>query len=235
MKIAIIGYGKMGQLVEKLSLERGHEIVGVLDDHQWSADKIKNADVAIEFTQPGSAVENIMKCLNSNVPVVIGTTGWYSDYENMKLLCEQQNGAMLAATNFSLGVNIFFEINKKLAALMNLNNQYEPQILETHHLQKLDSPSGTAISIANGILEKLNAYNNWEEAENVAKDVLKIQSIRKADVPGTHRVEYQSKEDKITIEHEALNRNGFALGAVIAAEFLKDKKGIYSMKEVLGL
>ena len=235
MKIAIIGYGKMGQLIEKLSLERGHEIVGVLDEHQWSADKIKNADVAIEFTQPGSAVENIMKCLNSNVPVVIGTTGWYSDYENVKLLCEQQNGAMLAATNFSLGVNIFFEINKKLAALMNLNNQYEPQILETHHLQKLDSPSGTAISIANGMLEKLNAYNNWEEAENVAKDVLKIQSIRKADVPGTHRVEYQSNEDKITIEHEALNRNGFALGAVIAAEFLKDKKGIYSMKEVLGL
>ena len=157
MKIAIIGYGKMGQLIEKLSLERGHEIVGVLDDHQWSADKIKNADIAIEFTQPGSAVENIMKCLNSNVPVVIGTTGWYSDYEKVKLLCEQQNGAMLAATNFSLGVNIFFEINKKLAALMNLNNQYEPQILETHHLQKLDSPSGTAISIANGILEKLNA------------------------------------------------------------------------------
>ena len=166
---------------------------------------------------------------------MVGTTGWYDDFDTVVQKCKQLNGALLTATNFSLGVNIFYEINKKLASLMNTNKQYKPQIFETHHLQKLDSPSGTAITIANSMIDKLKDYSSWKEAEKVEEDVLKIQASRKADVPGTHRVEYKSMEDKITIEHEALNRNGFVLGAVIAAEFLQDKKGIYSMKEVLGL
>ena len=235
MKIAIIGYGKMGQLIEELALKRGHQIVGVVDVDQWDNEKITKADVAIEFTNPESAVDNIIRCFNLNIPVVVGTTGWYDDIEIIKNKCHELNGALLAATNFSLGVNIFFEINKKLASLMNANKQYKPQILETHHLQKLDSPSGTAITIATGMLEELTAYDSWKEAEKVKDHILKIQSFRKADIPGIHRVEYNSSEDKISIEHEALNRNGFALGAIIAAEFIQDKKGIFSMKEVLGL
>ena len=235
MKISIIGNGRMGQQIQKVAIERGHEIHVVIDEGNWSAESILGSDVAIEFTQPESSKKNILNCFKANVPVVVGTTGWYSSYDEIIEHCKNLNGTLLASTNFSLGVNIFFEINKKLASLMNANKQYKPQILETHHLQKLDSPSGTAITIATGMLEELTAYDSWKEAEKVKDHILKIQSFRKADIPGTHRVEYNSSEDKISIEHEALNRNGFALGAVIAAEFLQDKKGIFSMKEVLGL
>ena len=235
MKISIVGYGKMGRKIENLALQRGHEIYFVADGPDWKSDDISGSDAAIEFSQPSSAVSNIHKCFDAKVPVVVGTTGWYDQLDDVVNQCQKKEGALLASTNFSLGVNIFFEINKKLAALMNPNKQYKPQVFETHHLQKLDSPSGTAITIANGILEELRVYKKWEEADQVKDDTLKIQSFRKADVPGTHRVEYSSSEDKIVIEHEAFNRNGFALGAVIAAEFLQDKQGIFSMKEVLGL
>ncbi len=235
MKIAIIGYGKMGKLIEEVALNRGHQITLVIDKPDWNEQIIKTADLAIEFSSPKSAVGIINKCLNNVTPIVVGTTGWYNEFSAIKEKCIELNGSLLTATNFSLGVNIFLEINRKLATLMNPNKQYVAMVKETHHTQKVDSPSGTAISIANDIIHEIDSYDRWKEAENTDENVLGIKAMREPDVPGTHSIVYESDVDKICIEHEAKNRYGFALGAVIAAEFLFGKKGVYNMKEVLGI
>lgn len=236
MKLAIIGYGKMGKVIEKVALERGHEIV--LKVNKDNADQVhkgefNGAEAAIEFSRPESAVDNIISCFKYGVPVAVGTTGWYDQWEAVKKANKEQNGALVAATNFSVGVNLFFELNKKLAELMNKRSEYNAFIEETHHTEKLDSPSGTAITIAEGLIEKHSAYQKWENQQTKSASTLDVISYREAGVPGTHTVTYDSTIDKITIAHEAKSREGFALGAVLAAEFLIGKTGIFQMKDVL--
>ncbi len=235
MKLALIGYGKMGKMIEETSLDRNHTISSIIDSDNWSINQLKDADIAIDFSVPNCASINISKCLNNNIPVVVGTTGWYDDWDKVKDEVVSKNGALLTATNFSIGVNIFYEINQKLAALMNKQTNYNSLIKETHHTQKLDSPSGTAISIAEQMIQNIEHYKDWKESKNVNETTLKIIAERKENVPGTHQVLYESEIDKISIVHEAKNRKGFALGAVIAAEFLVDKKGIFTMNDVLKL
>jgi len=236
MKISIIGYGKMGKQIEALALERCHTIHSVIAKESWLSNDIEGADVAIEFSRPEAALVNIRKCFQANVPVVIGTTGWYDNYDYLKAECLKNNNAMLAATNFSLGVNIFFEINKKLASLMSNTTNYENKITETHHLEKLDQPSGTAISLAEQLIANNNAYKKWKIADDSSDEgMVNIHSYRKPAIPGTHQVIYESEVDEIVISHEAKNRKGFALGAILAAEFLAGKKGVFSMKQVLGI
>jgi 4-hydroxy-tetrahydrodipicolinate reductase len=235
MKIALIGYGKMGKMIEEISLDRNHTISTILDSNNWSINQLNDADVAIDFSVPESAVKNISNCIKRKIPVVVGTTGWYNDWEKVKQEVILNNGAILTATNFSIGVNIFYEINKKLSALMNNQTNYKSHIKETHHTQKLDSPSGTAISIAEQMIQHIDKYKTWKEAENTDESTLQIIAERKNEIPGTHQVTYQSDIDKISIVHEAKNRKGFALGAVIAAEFLISKKGIFTMNDVLKL
>ena len=233
MRIALIGYGKMGKLIEKIAIDRGHIISNVFNDSQWSSQDISGADVAIEFSTPKSALENIRKSTHSGVSIVVGTTGWYHQWDKVEKWVAEFNVALLPATNFSIGVNIFYEINKKLASLMNHHKSYTSKVKEIHHQQKLDSPSGTAITIAEQIINNIDVYNNWEEGEEENKGTLNIEALRKNDIPGTHQVTYENEIDKISISHEAKNREGFALGAVIAAEFLLDKKGIYSMNDII--
>ena len=233
MKIALIGYGKMGKMIEEIALERKHTISSVIDSENWDINQLSDIDVAIDFSVPKAAVINISKCVNANVPIVVGTTGWYKDLEKVLEEVDAKNGAILTATNFSIGVNIFYEINKKLAALMNHQPNYNSLIKETHHTQKLDSPSGTAISIAEQMIQNLDKYKGWKEVENVDETTLKIIADRKENIPGTHQVIYSSDIDEISIVHEAKNRKGFALGAVIAAEFLLNKKGVFTMNDVL--
>jgi 4-hydroxy-tetrahydrodipicolinate reductase len=238
MKIALFGYGKMGKEIEKVAHERGHEIILKADSKTAKEEiysQLKKADVAIEFSVPGSAVKNIYACFETHTPVVIGTTGWYDEYETVKQKCLQTNNTMLAATNCSLGVNIFFEINKRLAEIMNNQPQYNVAIEEIHHIYKLDAPSGTAITIANQIIENLDRKKTWKNELSDNMDDLEIISIREGEVPGTHKVVYSSDIDDIEIIHKAHNRKGFAQGAVIAAEFIADKKGIFTMKDVLGI
>ncbi|HNR86643.1 MAG TPA: 4-hydroxy-tetrahydrodipicolinate reductase [Taishania sp.] len=240
MKIALIGYGKMGKAIEEIAIERGHSIVAKINQ-STPIESLKSleADVAIEFTRPDAAVANIQFCLNHSLPVVVGTTAWYDAFEHVKNEVAQHNGALLHASNFSVGVNIFFEINRMLAQLMQPYAEYTASVEEIHHLQKLDAPSGTAVTIANAILENNPALNTWKLGEEnhptTQKNELAITSYRKPDVPGTHIVKYQSSIDTIEIMHEAHNRKGFALGAVLAAEFLKDKKGIFTMSDVLNI
>ena len=233
MKIAIIGYGKMGKLIEKIAKERGADIFMIINDSNWISSDIEGADVAIEFSSPESAVENIHKSLKVGVPIVVGTTGWYDKLDQVKQWVVNYDSAFLAATNFSIGVNIFYEINKKLASLMNFNSSYKPIVKEIHHTQKLDSPSGTAITIADQIIDKLNDYNKWEEADKVDSKTIQIVAKRQKNIPGTHEVVYENNIDKLSISHKAKNRNGFALGAVVAAEFLAGKKGIYTMSDII--
>lgn len=236
MRIALIGYGKMGKAIEEMALERGHEIVAKIDrNYDWASFSSMDADVAIEFTRPDAAAHNISMCLDQKIPVVIGTTGWYDSFEKIKAKVAEQNCAILPATNFSIGVNIFLEINSLLARLMNQQTNYEVKIEETHHTQKLDAPSGTAITIAEDILQQLDRKKNWVHNTPVMPSDLEIIDYRKPNVPGTHSVKYQSEIDTLEIKHEAHNRKGFALGAVIAAEFLQDKIGVYTMKDVLNL
>lgn len=232
MKIALLGYGKMGKVIERIALERGHEIV-LKKDKTTTFEGLENADVAIDFSVPNAAVENISTCLNTNIPVVSGTTGWLENYNKMVALCQEKNGAFIYGSNFSLGVNIFFELNSHLAKIMSRFNQYKVTMEEIHHTQKLDAPSGTAISLAEGIIENSN-YANWT-METPKADEIKIEALRIPEVPGTHTVFYSSEVDTIEIKHTAHNREGFALGAVIAAEWLVGKKGVYTMKDVLGL
>ena len=237
MNIALIGYGKMGKEIEKIAIERGHSILLVIDENnQKDLDKehLKKIDVAIEFTSPKSAFSNYLKCFESNIPIVSGTTGWLNKFSEIKEKCEIQNQAFFYASNFSLGVNVFFELNKRLAQLMSSFDNYNVELEEIHHLQKIDAPSGTAITIAEHILEHHPVKTDWALSPTTEQQ-LKITAKREADVPGTHIVKYESDIDKIEIRHQAKNRKGFALGAVLAAEFLKDKKGLYSMQDLLHL
>lgn len=232
MKIALLGYGKMGKIIERIALERGHEIV-LRKDTSTSFDGLANADVAIDFSAPNVAVENISAAINLGVPVVSGTTGWLEDYHGIVKLCNEKNAAFLYGSNFSLGVNLFFELNDYLARMMAKFKEYNVSMEEIHHTQKLDKPSGTAISLANAIINHTDK-NNWA-IENPKQDDVFIDVKRIDDVPGTHSVFYKSDVDFIEIKHVAHNREGFALGAVIAAEWIIGKKGVFSMKDVLDL
>ena len=231
MKIALLGYGKMGKTIEKLALERGHAIV-IKADIGTQYD-ITQADVAIDFSIPEAAFNNISNCLKNKVPVISGTTGWLKDFEKAIDLCNANKGAFIYASNFSLGVNIFFELNKKLAQMMNPLTQYQVRIEEIHHTQKLDAPSGTAITLANGIIEE-TSYKKWT-LYPPKSDEIGIIAKRMENVPGTHEIAYDSKVDTIQIKHTAHNREGFALGAVIAAEWIIGKQGVFSMKDVLNI
>lgn len=242
MKIALIGYGKMGKIIEKIALSRKHEIVLTIDHetlHDLTPENLQKADVVIEFTTPGSVLSNIEHCFNANVPIVVGTTGWYEKLPEVKQQCIDGNKSLLWASNFSVGVNVFFHVNKLLAKVMNKYPYYEVQVEEIHHTQKMDSPSGTAITIAEGIINNTDTKNEWVnvlttddsgEGTNVAANQLLIESLRIDSVPGTHTVIYDSEVDSIEFKHTAHNRNGFALGAVLAAEWLHDKKGFYSVE-----
>ncbi len=233
MKIALLGYGRMGKAIEKIALERGHEIVLKVDESTTSYD-VSIADVAIDFSIPTAAVGNLTNCFNAGVPVVSGTTGWLDNYEAMKKLCTEKNGSFIYASNFSLGVNLFFELNKKVAQLMNpMLGTYGVTTEEIHHTKKLDAPSGTAITLAEGIIENTD-FEGWKLYEGDKNNVT-ITAKRVGDVPGTHSITYHSEVDEIEIKHTAYNRQGFALGAVVASEWLVDKKGIFGMKDVLGL
>jgi 4-hydroxy-tetrahydrodipicolinate reductase len=232
MKIALLGYGKMGKVIERIALERGHEIVLKKDEFN-TYDGLSTADVAIDFSVPTAAVDNISNCFNTGVPVVSGTTGWLEHFDQMIALCNEKQGAFISSSNFSLGVNVFFELNEYLAKIMAQFDSYKVTMEEIHHTQKLDAPSGTAISLAKGVIENSN-YANWtlDQAKN---NEIHIEAKRIGDVPGTHTVTYNSVVDSIELIHTAHNREGFALGAVIAAEWLAGKKGIYTMKDVLNL
>ena len=238
MKIALIGYGKMGKAIEEIAVNRGHEIVLKIDEYNLADLNKKNmatANVAIEFTGPHSAYDNVRKTLELDVPLVCGSTGWLEKLDEIKKLCTDRNGTFIYASNFSVGVNIFFEINKKLAALMAYQKDYEVQVTEIHHTQKKDAPSGTAITIAEQILENLKRKKSWVNQISENTEELEIISERIDPAPGIHKVKYSSAVDDIEIIHTAHSRQGFALGAVLAAEFIQDKKGIFSMKDVLGL
>lgn len=238
MNIALIGYGKMGKVIERIALERGHRIVAKINSsNPLSSIDLSSADMAIEFTRPNLAVPHIEYCLSKQLPVVVGTTAWEEDLDRITELVKEKNGSLLYASNFSIGVNIFFEINKRLAQLMSGHSGYKATLEEIHHLQKIDAPSGTAITLANGILEYNNDYISWvhkeEKSPQTSNRQLGVISYRKPDVPGTHTISYHSDIDSITITHEAHNRTGFALGAVIAAEWLYQRKGIYTINDVL--
>ena len=236
MKIALIGYGKMGHAVEEIANERGHTIVSVIDiDNQEDFDspQFLSADVAIEFSQPQSAYANYLKCFDRNIPVVAGTTGWLAHFEEIKSLCIEKKQAFFYASNYSIGVNIFFAVNKQLAKIMNNFPAYDVRMEETHHIHKLDSPSGTAITLAGHILENIDRKKQWKEGSEGTNEDLLIHSLREGEVPGIHEVIYESDVDAISILHSARNRKGLALGAVMAAEFVKGKKGFLSMNDML--
>ncbi|MFL5742018.1 MAG: 4-hydroxy-tetrahydrodipicolinate reductase [Flavisolibacter sp.] len=238
MKIAIIGYGKMGHMIEEIALERGHSVVlkiNIENTEDFTEKNLRAADVAIEFTGPDSAFENVMTCLKYGLPVVCGSTGWNNRIEDAKKFCKEKSGSFLQASNFSIGVNIFFELNKLLAKLMSNQPEYEIQMKETHHTQKKDAPSGTAVTLAEQIISGIHRKTAWVNHPSENKNELYIISERIDPAPGRHEVKYISEVDDIEIIHTAHNRKGFALGAVLAAEFIHDKKGIFSMKDVLGI
>ena len=232
MKIALLGYGRMGKEIEKIALSRGHEIV-IRKDVDDVID-INLADVAIDFSVPSSAFNNITNCINNKVPVISGTTGWLDKYEEAVALCREKNSAFIYASNYSLGVNIFFELNKQLAKMMRSLEVYEISMEEIHHTKKLDAPSGTAITLAEGVIEN-SSKNNWELGDEASEGNIPIVAKRIPDVPGTHTVWYDSEVDAIEIKHTAHSRKGFALGAVVAAEWIVGKKGVFSMKDVLNI
>ena len=233
MNIALLGYGRMGQTIEQIAIKRGHNIVLKIDKGDTDYD-ITKADVAIDFSIPDVAFQNISMCLNNNVPVISGTTGWLDNYDKAVALCKEKNGAFIYASNFSLGVNIFFELNKTLAKMMGNLSQYNISMEEIHHTKKLDAPSGTAISLANDIIGLHDGYDNWK-LDEAGNKTIPIVAKRIEDVPGTHTVTYESEVDTIEIKHTAHNRQGFALGAVIAAEWIVGKKGIFTMNDVLNI
>jgi len=245
MNIALLGYGKMGRIIEKIANDRKHDVILKIDfynQQDLTVENLRKADVAIEFSTPGSVLSNIMHCFDAGVPVIVGTTGWYENLPEIKRQCLQGDHTMLYASNFSVGVNIFFHLNKMLARLMNNYPYYDVQVEEIHHTQKIDSPSGTAITIAEGIIENLDSKKEWvnilsSEGDDAASDSIKndqllIESFRIENVPGTHTVIYDSEVDMIELKHTAHNRNGFALGAVLAAEWIQGKKGFFSVEEM---
>ena len=233
MKIALLGYGKMGKAIEKIAIERGHTVILKISDDIENYN-IKTANVAIDFSIPEAAVKNISSCLKKGVPIISGTTGWLKDYDNMINLAKEKKGAFIYASNFSLGVNIFFELNKQLAQMMSNLKQYKVDLEEIHHTQKLDAPSGTAITLAESIIKHTN-YNDWILDNTKDSNTIMIKSKRIKDVPGTHFVNYNSFVDTISISHTAHNREGFALGAVIAAEWIIGKTGVFTMNDVLNI
>jgi 4-hydroxy-tetrahydrodipicolinate reductase len=238
MKIALIGYGKMGHMIEEIAIQRGHEVVLKIDvnnPQDLNKETISKADVAIEFTNPESAFQNVMKVLEFGVPVVSGSTGWNNKLDEAKNYCKQNNGSFLHASNFSVGVNIFFEVNKLLAKMMSSQPEYDVTMREIHHTAKKDAPSGTAVTLAEQVLSNLLRKKNWVNQPAETKEQLSIISERIDPAPGTHYVKYSSEVDDIEIIHTAHSRKGFALGAVLAAEFITDKKGIFSMQDVLNL
>lgn len=238
MRIALIGYGKMGKAIEEAARHRGHEVVLTIDQpnlDEFTREKLSAAEVAIEFTTPHTAFDNVKKCIGFGVPVVCGSTGWTEQLGEAKQFCSDHQGAFVYSSNFSVGVNIFFEVNKKLAALMAPHKEYEVILEETHHTQKKDAPSGTAITLAEQILSESQRKKQWVNELSDNPEDLEIISQRVDPAPGTHSVKYSSAIDTIEIIHTAHNRKGFALGAVLAAEFIRERKGFYTMKEVLGL
>jgi len=238
MNIALIGYGKMGHEIEAIALQRGHKIPLIIDVnnyHDFTVENLQKCDVAIEFTTPESAIKNIKKCFEANIPVVCGTTGWIDQLNDVIDLCKKNNKTFFYASNFSLGVNIFFKLNKYLANIMNKFNQYEIYVEEIHHTQKLDAPSGTAHTIIKDIISAIERKSEWKLNENSKDNIIGVKAIREGNVPGTHIVTYDSNVDKIEIKHEAKNRKGFALGAVLAAEFVIGKTGYFTMDDLLKL
>ncbi len=238
MKIAIIGYGKMGKAIEEIAVSKGHEIILKIDvsnTSDFTKENVQKANVAIEFTGPHTAFENITKCIDWGVPVISGSTGWLDNFEKAKKLCVEKKGCLIYASNFSIGVNLFFEINKQVAALMDPYENYDVSMTETHHTEKKDAPSGTAISLAEQILAKIGRKNKWVNEPSSEASNLIIRSERIDPAPGTHTVSYESAIDSIEITHTAHTRKGFAGGAVLAAEFANQKMGIFTMKDVLGL
>ena len=233
MKIALLGYGRMGQTIERFAVQRGHEIVLKVDENTESYD-IKVADVAIDFSIPSVAFNNITNCLKNNVPVVSGTTGWLEKFEEAKDICKTNNGGFIYSSNYSLGVNIFFELNEYLAKMMANLKQYDITMEEIHHTKKLDEPSGTAITLAEGIIKHTDKQN-WALNVTNKENEIPIVAKRIEDVPGTHSIAYTSEVDTIDIKHTAHSRDGFALGAVIASEWLVGKSGVFTMKDVLGI
>jgi len=245
MNIALLGYGKMGKIIEKIAIDRKHNIVLKIDhdnQHELTAENLKKADAIIEFTTPASVLSNIQHCFDAGVPVVVGTTGWYEHLAQVKQKCTEAGSTLLYASNFSVGVNIFFHLNKTLAKLMNNYPYYDVQVEEIHHTQKLDSPSGTAITIAEGIIDNIDRKKEWinvltaegndADESNITNNQVLIESFRIDSVPGTHTVIYDSEVDTIEFKHTAHNRNGFALGAVLAAEWVHNKKGFFSVEEM---
>ncbi len=240
MKIALLGYGKMGKTIEKIALERGHQIV-IKSDKDTGIYKITDADVAIDFSTPESAFNNVKNCIDHKVPVVCGTTGWLSKYDDIVKLCNQKKGAFIYASNFSIGVNIFFKLNEYLAGLMSKVEGYHVSLKEIHHIHKLDAPSGTAISLAEQIIER-SAYGKWQlvdgntmENDLSGANIVPVIAEREGEIPGIHEVNYKSEIDEIRIRHSADSRKGFALGAVIAAEWLIGKEGVFNMSDVLNI
>jgi 4-hydroxy-tetrahydrodipicolinate reductase len=240
MKIALIGYGKMGKAIEQIALDQGYQIHAIINDAE-ELPKAMGADVCIEFTQPSSAFDNLKFCIENHLPVVCGTTAWYDRFEEIKEISSQNDGALLTATNFSIGVNVFFKINRELAKIMNKFPEYKVSMEEVHHLQKLDHPSGTATTLANDIInasgeiDSIRAYLEGETISAENENELSILCKREPEVPGTHSIKYESKIDTLFIEHKAKNRTGFASGAIIAAKWLVGKKGVFTMNDVLGI
>lgn len=238
MKLALIGYGKMGKEVEKAALASKHTIGTIIDNNEdWHTnwDQFQGCDAAIEFSIPSMAVSNLFKCFEAGIPVVTGTTGWNERMDEVAAICSEKNGTLFYSSNFSIGVNIFFEINRRLASIMNRYGEYDIKLTETHHIQKMDAPSGTAITLANDIIAETERKKNWINSASGDKSQLEIQSVREGSVPGIHAIEWISDIDKISIRHEAYNRQGFARGALMAAEFVIGKKGIFGMNDLLKL
>jgi 4-hydroxy-tetrahydrodipicolinate reductase len=235
MKIALLGYGKMGKEIEAIALQRHHTIILKVDETNSASitkAELQQADVAIEFSTPHTVISNIKKCLDAQLPIVVGTTGWYDSFKDIENECQQKNGTLFHSTNFSLGVNIFMKVNNYLAELMNKYANYDVSMEEIHHIHKLDKPSGTAITLANQVLDKIERKKNWSITDT-NPETLFIKDIREGEVPGTHIIKYTSAVDDIEIMHKAHNRQGFALGAVIAAEYIYNKKGIFTMNDLM--
>lgn len=245
MNIALIGYGKMGQIIERFALERGHEVVlkiGIDNLADLTVSNLRKADIAIDFSTPDAAINNIYTCFDANVPLVVGTTGWYGQLQEIKDECLRRNNTLLYGSNFSIGVNLFFHINEVLAKVMNNYPVYDVQVEEIHHTQKLDSPSGTAMTIAEGIIENMDRKSEWvnevdgsPEIEVLKQEQILIASQRIENIPGTHTVIYSSEVDEIELKHTAHSRAGFALGAVVAAEWLQNKQGFYNISDIFNL
>ena len=233
MKIALLGYGRMGKAIEQIAIERGHAIVALVDKNE-NQGNLSEADVAINFSVPNAAVANIKAAMEKQIPVVCGTTGWLEHLKEVEDYCTQNKSAFIYASNFSVGVNLFFKLNKILAKLMHPHKSYTPQMKEIHHIHKLDAPSGTAITLAEGVFDQ-SKYTDWSIDETKGGTTLPITVERTGEVPGTHSIEYKSDVDSISIQHEAHSRQGFALGAVIAAEWIQNKKGVFTMNDVLDI